>query len=160
MLIPNCSLLSAAFRLSWRRKWQPTPVFLPGKSHGWRNPVGYSPWGHKESDFLLKPSSPHIWVRALAISPVWTTSFPIASPSSPIFACLALLCHSAMILFFKFLKFWLYPVICGILVSWPGIEPVLPDRKADSSPLDHWGSSSDRVLNDISSGRLLSDYPI
>ena len=31
-------------------KWQPTPVFLPGKSHGQRSPVGYSPWGHKESD--------------------------------------------------------------------------------------------------------------
>jgi len=34
----------------WRRKWQPTPVFLPGKSHGQRNLVGYSPWGRKESD--------------------------------------------------------------------------------------------------------------
>ena len=33
-----------------RRKWQPTPVFLPGKSHGRRNPVGYSPWGQKELD--------------------------------------------------------------------------------------------------------------
>ena len=32
------------------RKWQPTPVLLPGKSHGWRSLVGYSPWGHKESD--------------------------------------------------------------------------------------------------------------
>ena len=31
-------------------KWQPTPVFLPGKSHGWRSLVGYSPWGCKESD--------------------------------------------------------------------------------------------------------------
>ena len=29
---------------------QPTPVFLPGKSHGQRNLVGYSPWGRKESD--------------------------------------------------------------------------------------------------------------
>ena len=28
-------------------KWQPTPVFLPGKSHGWRNLVGYTPWGCK-----------------------------------------------------------------------------------------------------------------
>ena len=37
-------------KISWRRKWQPTPVFLPGKSHGWRSLVGYSPWGHKESD--------------------------------------------------------------------------------------------------------------
>ena len=34
----------------WRRKWQPTPVFLPGKFHGQRTLVGYSPWGRKESD--------------------------------------------------------------------------------------------------------------
>ena len=34
----------------WRRKRQPTPVFLPGESHGQRSLVGYSPWGHKESD--------------------------------------------------------------------------------------------------------------
>ena len=32
-----------------RRKWQPTPVFLPGKSHGQRSLAGYSPWGRKES---------------------------------------------------------------------------------------------------------------
>ena len=31
-------------------KWQPTPVFLPGESHGQRSLVGYIPWGHKESD--------------------------------------------------------------------------------------------------------------
>ena len=34
----------------WRRKWQPTPVLLPGKSRGQRSAVGYSPWGPKESD--------------------------------------------------------------------------------------------------------------
>ena len=33
-----------------KREWQPTPVFLPGVSHGQRSLVGYSPWGHKESD--------------------------------------------------------------------------------------------------------------
>ena len=33
--------------MSWRRKWQPIPVFLPGKSSGQRNLAGYSPWGHK-----------------------------------------------------------------------------------------------------------------
>ena len=37
-------------KISWRRKWQPTPVFLPGESHGWSSLVGYSPWGRKESD--------------------------------------------------------------------------------------------------------------
>ena len=37
-------------KILWRRKWHPTPVLLPGKSHGWRSLVGYSPWGHEESD--------------------------------------------------------------------------------------------------------------
>ena len=37
-------------KIPWMRKWQPTPVFLPGESHGQRILVGYSPWGHKESD--------------------------------------------------------------------------------------------------------------
>ena len=37
-------------KIPWRRKWQHTPVFLPGKSHGWRSLVGYSPWGRKELD--------------------------------------------------------------------------------------------------------------
>ena len=34
----------------WRRKWQPTPVFLPGESHGQRSLAGHGPWGHRESD--------------------------------------------------------------------------------------------------------------
>ena len=33
--------------IPWRRKWQPTPVFLPGESHGERSMAGYSPWGCK-----------------------------------------------------------------------------------------------------------------
>ena len=37
-------------KISCRRKGQPTPVFLTGKSHGRRSLVGYSPWAHKESD--------------------------------------------------------------------------------------------------------------
>ena len=36
--------------IPWWRAWQPTPVFLPGKSHGLRSLAGYSPWGCKESD--------------------------------------------------------------------------------------------------------------
>ena len=43
--------------IPWRRKWQPTPVFLPGESHGRRSLVGYSPWGRKSrtrvSDFTF-----------------------------------------------------------------------------------------------------------
>ena len=37
-------------KVPWRRKWQPTPALLPGKSHGQRSLEGYNPWGHKESD--------------------------------------------------------------------------------------------------------------
>ena len=37
-------------KIPWRRKWQSTPVFLPGKSPGQRSLEGCSPWGHKELD--------------------------------------------------------------------------------------------------------------
>ena len=37
-------------KIPWRRKWQPTPVLLPGKFHGPRSLVGCSPWGRQESD--------------------------------------------------------------------------------------------------------------
>ena len=37
-------------KIPWRKKWQSTAVLLPGKSHGQRSLVGYSPWGSKESD--------------------------------------------------------------------------------------------------------------
>ena len=37
-------------KIPWRRKCQPTPVFLPGESHGQRSLAGYSPWDHKELD--------------------------------------------------------------------------------------------------------------
>ena len=36
-------------KIPWRRKWQPTPVFLPGEFHGQRSLAGYSPWGHKRA---------------------------------------------------------------------------------------------------------------
>ena len=37
-------------KIPWRRAWQPTPVFLPGESHGQRSLVGCSSWGHTELD--------------------------------------------------------------------------------------------------------------
>ena len=47
-------------KMLWRRKWHPTPVFLPGKSHGKRSLAGYSPWGCEESDMTEQLS---IWER-------------------------------------------------------------------------------------------------
>ena len=46
-------------KIPWRRKWQPTPVFLPGKFHGQRSLVGYSPGGHRVG---------HDWVTSLSLS--------------------------------------------------------------------------------------------
>ena len=37
-------------KIPWRRKWPPTPVLLPGESHGQRSLEGYRPWGRQESD--------------------------------------------------------------------------------------------------------------
>ena len=41
---------SYLIRQRWRKQWHPTPVLLPGKSHGWRSLVGCSLWGRKESN--------------------------------------------------------------------------------------------------------------
>ena len=52
-LFPCFELLSISLPLwfpTWRRQWHPTPVFLPGKSHGQRSLVGCRPWGREESD--------------------------------------------------------------------------------------------------------------
>ena len=47
-------------KIPWRRKWQSTPVLLPGKSHGRRSLTGYSPWGHKEQDTTERLHFHHI----------------------------------------------------------------------------------------------------
>ena len=44
--------LSLLTFMHWRRKWQPTPLFLPGESQGWGSLVGCSPWGCEESDTI------------------------------------------------------------------------------------------------------------
>ena len=50
-------MIPGSGRFPWRRKWQLTAVFLPGKSHGQRSLAGYSPWGHRESDMTERLST-------------------------------------------------------------------------------------------------------
>ena len=56
---PNCQCRKPnrawVRKIPWRRAWQPTPVFLPGESHGQRGLEGYSPWSHKQSDTIERP---------------------------------------------------------------------------------------------------------
>ena len=47
--LDRATSLSLFTFMHWRRKWQPTPVFLPGESQGWGSLVGCCPWGRTES---------------------------------------------------------------------------------------------------------------
>ena len=48
--IRDASLISGPGRSPWRKRWQPTPVLLPGESHGQRGLAVYGPWRHEELD--------------------------------------------------------------------------------------------------------------
>ena len=61
-------------KIPWRRKWQPTPVLLlPGKFHGWRSPVGSSPW-----DCRVR----HNWATSLSLFLFFTTSATLVQRST------------------------------------------------------------------------------
>ena len=55
-------------KIPWRRKWQPTPVFLAGESHGQRSLVGYSLRGHKESDMAERLHFHFQWLKGGGMS--------------------------------------------------------------------------------------------
>ena len=63
-------------KIPWRRKWQPIPICLPGKSHGQRNLTGYSQWGHKElntTELLSTHTHTHTHqAPVLPVSSSWT----------------------------------------------------------------------------------------
>ena len=56
--------------IPWRRKWQSTPLFLPGESRGQRSLAGYSPWGHKKSDTTEQLSTAPIFLLHFTPRPV------------------------------------------------------------------------------------------
>ena len=50
-------------KIPWRRKWQPTPVFLPGEFHGQKSLAGYSSWSHKELDMTEQLAFTHLLMQ-------------------------------------------------------------------------------------------------
>ena len=73
-------------KIPWSRKWQPTPVFLPGKLHGQRSLAGYSPWGGKEPDMTEQLSARNMHTKSLgtgALQGGWVGMQAIQAPSSP-----------------------------------------------------------------------------
>ena len=90
----RCGFDPRVGKIPWRRKWQPTPVFLSGKSHGQRNLVGNSPRGHKESDTterlhfhrseqLRWPGVWRAWSLQLITSPVPAGRFSGCTTGAP-----------------------------------------------------------------------------
>ena len=58
-------------KIPWRRKWQPTPVFLPGKFHGQRSLSGYSPWGHKSQTWLRRLNNHNFIIHRISLLSQW-----------------------------------------------------------------------------------------
>ena len=52
-------------KIPWRRKWQPTPVSLTGKSHEQRSLAAYNPWGFKESDMTEKLNHSNSMIKCM-----------------------------------------------------------------------------------------------
>ena len=100
----------------WRRKWQPTPVFLPGESHGQRSLAGYNPWGHKSRTQLSEEA------HSIMTCSSWNISW-FCYPSPP-----------GLFLLLFFVCFFFRPsyAACGILGLWPGIKSMPPALRARS----------------------------
>ena len=62
------------WKIPWRREWLPSPVLLPGESHGQRSLAGYSPWGHKESD-TTKQLSLHFILQKYKYYKLWKYNY-------------------------------------------------------------------------------------
>ena len=90
-------------KIPWRREWQPTPVFLPGESHGQRNVLGYRPWGCKESNPTEQLTYTHIYFTYGSVYAFMLLS-PFVSPSlsspSPMSISLISMSASPLLAFF------------------------------------------------------------
>ena len=75
--------------IPWRRKWQPTLVFLPEKSHGQRSLAGYSPKGHKESDAAKRALFLFLSGATMcAVFSAWNNLFHSLKPLKLVICCL------------------------------------------------------------------------
>ena len=116
-------------KIPWRREWQPTPVFLPGEFRGQRSLVGYSPWGHKESDMTegLTPTAHVLYGRAVDLlilhtqtSCLLTNVFPFPSlrPLPDLLCSMSLIILDSLISgFMQYLHFYVWRISLSITPS-------------------------------------------
>ena len=81
-------------KIPWKRKWQPIPAFLPGKSHGQRSLAGYSPWDQKESNMTE-------WACTHAFLLLWLSRIYCFSLSSLILSLFYLICYWTPLVYFS-----------------------------------------------------------
>ena len=114
------AFLFLSWALYWRRKWQPTPVFLPGELHGQRSLMGYSPWGQKELDMTNTKSLSHVQLLCDPMDCTWQALLPMKFSRQECWRWLS--CSSP-----------------GDLPN-PKIKPMFSTCQAYSLPLSHLGS--------------------
>ena len=141
----SCQLFARVCDCHWRKKWHPTPVLLPGKSHGQRSLVGYSPWGrrvrhdwatslHSLHTLSLEKEMPtHSTILAWRIP--WTEE-----PGRPWFIGLQRVGHA-----------WSDWACTHVIVIKPGIltpahTHTVPDR-SDKRPIKGWEALACHQLN-------------
>ena len=100
-------------KIPWSRAWQPTPVFLPGESHGQRSLAGYSPRGHRESEMTQRPNGNN---KRENNCPNHNAEQQPAFASGSFYCSLGLDPFSRLI-------FWLRHKACEMLVPQPGLRP-------------------------------------
>ena len=132
--------------MHWRRQWHPTPVLLPGKSHGLRSLVGCSPWGLEESDTTerLSSTSPPAPNLSQHQGLLWRVNF-----SYQVAKVLELqLQHQSLQLIFR----------TDFLYDWLVWSPCNPRDSQESSPIPQFKGINSLALSLLSGSTLISIY--
>ena len=90
----------------WGRKWQPTPVFLPGKSHEQRSLVGYSSWGPKSQTQLINSTTTTVCAKSLQSCPTLSDPMDCSPPGSSVHGILTYVCVSVFFRFFSLIGYY------------------------------------------------------
>ena len=105
----TCRFYPWVRKIPSRRKWQPTPLFLPGKSHGQRSLVGYSPWGRREVD-TPEWLSTHIYTIRTTLS---------SSGSKKAWSQLLITVRMSPFFLLLCIKAWGYHILPASTLPWP-----------------------------------------
>ena len=114
-------------KIPWRRKWQPTPVILPGKFHEQRSLAGYSPWGCKESGMTEQLSLTHreekcekvgIWGRRGSWNDKQYNIYLSVRSEVSFLIFLKQTCYQYKILKYFYFKIWIFKCVLKEPQAW------------------------------------------